>query len=175
MILAKRDVSWYANFTKKQGGHMLILKIGMTWSRQDEGQNSQFNINSYFLQVSHVWPLCRIWRSFWDILNMISSMRQRWTQKGIKMRSNHVFECTKTKPSSRRSKQTYGSPNSESGCRSYGARKFAYLGKTSLTGFGNRSDRFWLLCSARSPSDRIWWPVWPVFSRLVRIRVVIWF
>jgi hypothetical protein len=37
---------------------------------------------------------------------------------------------------SRQSKRTYGSPNSESGCTSYGARKFAYLGKTGLTGFG---------------------------------------
>ena len=49
------------------------------------------------------------------------------------------------------SKRTYGSPNSESGYRSYGTRKFAYLGKTGLTGFGDRSDRFWLLCSTRSP------------------------
>jgi len=45
--------------------------------------------------------------------------------------------------------RTYGSPNSEFGCRSYGARKLAYLGKTGLTGFG--------CCAARGVrSDRIW-------------------
>ena len=49
MILAKKDVSWYASFINKQGGHILTLKIGMTWSRQDKGQNSQFNINSYYI------------------------------------------------------------------------------------------------------------------------------
>jgi len=27
---------------------VLTLKIGMTWSRQDKGQNSQFNIKSYY-------------------------------------------------------------------------------------------------------------------------------
>jgi hypothetical protein len=33
-----------------------------------------------------------------DILDMISSMRQRWTQKGIKMRSNHGLNAPRRSP-----------------------------------------------------------------------------
>jgi len=154
MILAKRDVSWYANFTKKQGGICWHSKLAWPEVGKIKAKIANSILTLIILQVWHIWPLCRIWRSFWDILDMISSMRQRWAQKDIKMRSNYEFQCTKTKPSSRRSKRTYGSPNSESGYRSYGARKFAYLCKTGLTGYGDRSDRFWLLCSTRSP-------VWP--------------
>ena len=109
---------------------------------------------SIILQVWQVWPLCRIWRSFWDILDMISLMRQRSIQNSIKMRSNHEFECTKMKPSSRRSKRIYGSPNLESGPRRYSTCKFSRLGKSGLTGFGNRSDRIWLLYTVVSM-------VWP--------------
>ena len=53
---------------------------------------------SIILQVWHVWPLCRIWRSFWDILDMISSMRQRSIQNSIKMRSNHELSAPRWSP-----------------------------------------------------------------------------
>ena len=76
---------------------------------------------------------------------MISSMRQRQIQNSIKMKLNHEFECTKMKPSSRRSKRIYESPDLESGRRRYDDRKFSYLGKSGLTELGDRSDRFWLL------------------------------
>ena len=102
-------------------------------------------LTSIILQVWHVWPLCSIWRSFWDILDMIPSIRQRRIQNSLKMRTNHEFECTKMKPSLRRLKRIYGSPNLESGCGRYGVWKFPCLGKSGLTGLGDRSDRFWLL------------------------------
>ena len=136
------NVSWYASFTKKQGGICWHSKLAWPKASKVKARITNSILISIILQVWHVWPLCRIWRSFWDILDMISSMRQRSTQNSIKMRSNHEFECTKMKPSSRRSKRIYGSPNLEPGHRRYGTWKFPCLGKSGLTGFGHLSDRF---------------------------------
>ena len=103
-IPAIGNVSWYASFSKKQGGICWHSKLAWPKASKIKAKITNSILIPIIVQVWHVWPLCRIWRSFWDILDMISSMRQRSIQNSIKMRSNHEFECTKMKPSSRRSK-----------------------------------------------------------------------
>ena len=127
------------------------------------------------LQVWRIWPLCRICRLFWDILDMISSMRQKWAQKASRWGQIMGFNAPRRSP-----RRDDRNGHMDRLIRSPGVGVMAPKSSpiwakpvwpdlgTGLTCFG--------CCAARGVrSDRIWWPVWPIFSRLVRIRVVIWF
>ena len=127
---------------RNRGGICWHSKLAWPKASKIKAKITNSTLIPIIVQVWHVWPLCRRRRSLWDILDMISSMRQRSIQNSIKMRSNHEFESTKMKPSSIRSKWIYGSSNLESRQRRYGTWKFPCLSKSGLTGFGHRSDRF---------------------------------
>jgi hypothetical protein len=130
--------------------------------------------NLIFIQVWHVYTLCRTWELSLDISNIICKEIQRCPKTSSKMGSNYWFECTRMKPSSRRSKWTYGWTNLESVWGNNGDMKFATLlkpvrpvartGQTSLYCQKPREDR----------SDRYYTPVWLVCSPRVLIMHGIW-
>ena len=176
MILAKRDVSWYASFNKKQWGHMLTLKIGMTWSRQDKGQNSQFNINSYyFASLAYM----TIVQDMEIVLGYSGYDFHQWDKDGHKKASRwgQIMGFNAPRRSPRRDNRNghmdrlIQSPAvgvmAPRSAPIWAKPIWPDLG-TGLTGFG--------CCAAQGVrSDRIWWPVWPVLGSFVRIRVIIWF
>ena len=175
MILDKRDVSWYANFTKKQGGICWHSKLAWPKVGKINAKIANSILTLIILQVG-IYDHCAGYR---DRFGIFWIWFHQWDKDGHKKASRWGqimgFNAPKWRPrrDDRNGHMDRLIRSPSVGVMAPGSSPiwakpvWPDLG-TGLTGFG--------CCAARGVrSDRIWWPVWPVFSRLVRIRVVIWF
>jgi hypothetical protein len=113
--------------TPENRGHVLTTKIVKYKDMWDKGKMSSLASKLIFIQVWHVYALCKTWGLFLDISNIIYKEIRRCPKTYSKMRWNYLFEYTRMKPSSRQSKRTYRWPNLESIWENYGDLKFATL------------------------------------------------